>query len=86
MNKTDMREWISSLEEIIDNKLTKWRKIPKVENGEAVQFAWQWDQTRIAMIVFWEDHKEIVLLLYTSPRTDHSYRCKSRRAFLHDLH
>lgn len=69
-----MREWLCSLEQIIDNKLKKWRKIPKVENGESVQFAWQWDQTRIGMNIFWEDHKELVSLSYTSPRIDHDYR------------
>jgi len=74
MDKIDMRDWIASLEEIIDNKLKKWRKSPKVENGEAVQFAWQWEQTRISMNVFWEDHKETVNLSYTSPRADHFFR------------
>lgn len=69
-----MREWVCSLEEVIDNKLTKWRKIPKVENGESVQLAWQWEQTRIFMNVFWEDDKECMHLEYSSPRTDHSYR------------
>lgn len=74
MDKIDMREWVASLEEIIDNKLNKWRKIPKVENGEAVQLAWQWEQTRLSMNIFWEDHKEGVNVEYTSPRTDHSFR------------
>lgn len=74
MDKIGMREWVASLEEIIDNKLKKWRKVPKVENGESVQLAWQWEQTRLSLNVFWEDHKEGVNLSYTSPRTDHSYR------------
>lgn len=74
MDKFGMREWVASLEEVVDNKLKKWRKIPKVENGESVQLAWQWEQTRISMNVFWEDHKETVNLFYTSPRIDHSYR------------
>lgn len=74
MNKIDMREWVCSLEEVVDNKLKKWRKIPRVENGEAVQLAWQWEQTRLSMNVFWEDHQETLCLEYTSPRTDHSYR------------
>lgn len=74
MNKVDMREWIASLEEVIDNKMKKWRKIPKVENGESVQLAWQWEQTRISMNIFWEEKKEIVHMSYTSPRTDHDYR------------
>lgn len=74
MQKFDMREWVCSLEEIIDNKLNKWRKVPKVENGESVQLAWQWEQARFSLNVFWEDHKETICLEYTSPRTDHSYR------------
>lgn len=77
MDKIGMRDWVSSIEEIIDNKLNKWRKIPKVENGEAVQLAWQWEQTRISMNIFWQDHKENVNLSYTSPRTDHSFRWHS---------
>lgn len=74
MHKVDMREWVASLEEVIDNKLKKWRKIPKVENGEAVQLAWQWEQTRISIDIFWEDKKETVNFSYTSPRTDHFHR------------
>src|SRR5580693_113568 len=73
MDKIDMRDWIVSLETVADNKLVKWRKIPKVENGEAVQLAWQWDQTRIALNVFWEDGKELVNMQYTSPRISHTY-------------
>lgn len=74
MDKIDMRDWIAQIEAVIDVKLKKWRKILKVENGEAVQMAWQWEQTRISMNVFWENKKELVIFNYTSPRTDHDYR------------
>lgn len=74
MDKIDMRDWVASLEEVCDNKLKKWRKIPKVENGEAVQLAWQWEQTRMSMNIFWENKKELVVLAYASPRIDHDYR------------
>lgn len=73
MDKIGMREWVASLEEVIDHKLQKWRKIPKVENGESVQLAWQWDQTRVTLNIFWEDQKETVNLQYTSPRVGHTY-------------
>lgn len=73
MNKIDMRDWVASLEEVIDNKLKKWRKIPKVENGESLQLAWQWEQTRMSISIFWEDHQETINFSYTSPRIDHSY-------------
>lgn len=69
-----MRDWVTSIEEVIDNKLKKWRKVPKVENGEAVQLAWQWEQVRLSINIFWEDQKEMVVLSYCSPRTDHTYR------------
>ncbi len=45
-----------------------------MENGESVQLAWQWEQTRISMNIFWEEKKETVHLSCTSPRTDHDYR------------
>lgn len=69
-----MREWVATLEEMIDLKLKKWRKIPKVENGEAVQLAWQWEQTRLSLNLFWEDGKEIAILGYSSPRIDHMFK------------
>lgn len=74
MKKIDMRDWISSVEERCDTKLAKWRKIPKVENGESIQLSWQWEQTRMSLVVFWEDSKEAVHFTYTSPRIDHLYR------------
>lgn len=77
MQKINMREWVALLEEMIDNKLKKWRKIPKVENGEAIQLAWQWEQTRMGMNIFWEDHQEQVVFFYMSPRADHFYRWSS---------
>ena len=74
MDKIDMREWVCSLEEIVNNKLKKWRKTPKVENGESVQLAWQWEQTRMTINIFWENDKETVNLEFSSPRIDHSYQ------------
>lgn len=74
MHKVDMREWVASLEEIVDNKLKKWRKVPKVENGVSVQLAWQWEQTRMSMNIFWHDKKELVTFSYASPPVDHDYR------------
>lgn len=73
MNKIEMREWVASLEQVVDNKLRKWRKDSKIENGEAVQLRWQWEQTHVHLDVFWEDKKESVHMLYLSPRVSHSY-------------
>lgn len=73
MEKHDMREWVASLEEMIDNKLKKWRKENKIENGEAVHLRWQWEQTHMQIDVFWEDSKETLTLEYMSPRSSHSY-------------
>ena len=73
MDKADMREWICSLETVIDNKLKKWRKGLKVENGEAVQLHWQWEQTHLQINIFWEHSKETVKLKYASPRGDFGF-------------
>lgn len=69
-----MRDWVASLEGVIDGKLNKWHKIPKMENGEAVQIGWKWNQTLLSINIFWEQNKETVVLSYTSPRIDHDYR------------
>lgn len=74
MEKYDMREWVSALEAVVDNKLKKWKKENKVENGESVQLRWQFEQTHMHLDIFWEDHKESVIFHYLSPRIDHSYR------------
>ncbi len=74
MNKIDMREWVSAVEGLLDHKLTKWKKETHIENGEAVQMRWQYEQTHIELDVFWEDAKEMVILKYSSPRISHEYR------------
>lgn len=74
MDKISMRDWVASLEEVIDNKLKKWRKENKIENGESVQLRWQFEQTHIHLDIFWEDKKESVNFKYMSPRIDHSYQ------------
>lgn len=68
-----MRDWVSSLEDVLDNKLRKWIKEPKIENGEAVHLRWQFEQTHIRIDIFWEDHKETVTMKCTSPRASHDY-------------
>lgn len=73
MNKIEMREWVAALEGFLDNKLKKWRKGSRIENGEAVQLHWQYEQTHFHLDIFWEDKKETVRLRYISPRVEHSY-------------
>lgn len=73
MEKFDMRGWVSALEEICDNKLRKWRKENKIENGESVHLQWQYEQTHFRIDIFWEDKKESVRLKYLSPRITHEY-------------
>lgn len=68
-----MREWVASLEEILDNKLRKWRKISHIENGEDVQLTWQWEQSHVHIDVFWQDEKESVHIRLTTPRSSHEY-------------
>ncbi len=73
MDKISMREWVCSLEEVIDNKLRKWKKEPKMENGEVVELRWTYELTHVHLEIFWEDKKETVKLQYLSPRGDHNY-------------
>jgi hypothetical protein len=68
-----MREWVSSLESIVDNKLRKWKKESRIENGECVQVEWQFEQTHIIMDIFWLDSEETVKLHYFGPRAHHSF-------------
>ena len=73
MNKIDMREWTSALEEMIDNKLSKWIKRNPIQNGESILLGWQFEQTCMSLFVFWEDGKESVNLQCIGPRVSHSY-------------
>lgn len=73
MEKHEMREWVASLEEVIDNKLKKWKRESRIENGEAVQVEWQYEQTHILLDIFWQDGSESVHLHYFSPRAYHNF-------------
>lgn len=68
MDKVTMRDWLASLEAMVDKKLVKWDKHRKWENGENVHFLWQWEQVLIKLDVFWEDGKETVRLRFIGPR------------------
>ena len=71
MKKQEMREWVSALGDVIDHKLSKWKKDNPIENGEAVRLSWQFGQVTIEMYVFWEDQKEEVKLQCNGPRFHH---------------
>lgn len=73
MEKGAMREWVSALERMVNNKLKKWDKQRKWENGEAIHLMWQWEQTIIKLDIFWEDKKETIRLKYISPREDQDF-------------
>jgi len=73
VTKIAMREWVCSLEEMLTNKLKKWDRQRKWENGEAVHLLWQWEQTLIKLDIFWEDGKESVRLRYINPRGGHDF-------------
>ncbi len=68
-----MRDWIASLEEACDAKLKKWKKEGKIENGEAIQMRWQFEQSHIILDIFWEDRKETIHFQYISPRASHRF-------------
>jgi hypothetical protein len=73
MDKAGSRKWIIALEEMLNNKLKKWDKHRKWENGEVVHILWQWEHSLIKLDIFWEDRKETVRLKLVSPRTDHDF-------------
>src|SRR4051812_2808275 len=73
MDKIGMRDWIANLELVIDNKLRKWKKESRIENGEAVQIEWQFNLTHIILDIFWEDAKERVHMSYHHPRASLRY-------------
>lgn len=73
MDKFKFKEWSDSLEVSLDRKLLKWVKGPKIENGEAVHFGWQFEQTHIFLDIFWQDHQESVHFTYVNPRTTQRY-------------
>lgn len=73
MDKIAMRGWVASLEEVIDNKLSKWVKHPKMENGEVVLLFWQFELTLMFLYIFWQDQKETVKFKYVSSRINHEH-------------
>lgn len=73
MDKISMREWVSSLEELIDNQFKTWKKESRIENGEAVQIEWQFEQAHIVIDVFWRDGQELVILNLFAPRIKHTF-------------
>lgn len=73
MKKYDIREWIALLEAAVDKKLEKWKKEQKIENGEAVQLRWQFEQSHIMIDVFGDDNKEAIHFQYSSPRVSHRF-------------
>lgn len=68
MEKFSFKEWATVLGAAIDKKLAKWLKGPRIENGEAFHFGWQFEQTHMFLDIFWEDGKEAVHFTYVGPR------------------
>jgi len=68
MDKLSMRVYLSDLETRIDTMLKKWKKESRIENGEAVQVEWQFEQAHVIIDVFWEDLGERIILHCFSPR------------------
>lgn len=69
MDRHGFKEWVVTLEAAIDKRLAKWLKGNTIENGEAVHFGWQFEQTHMLLDIFWEDGKEAVHFTYINPRT-----------------
>ena len=73
MTKIEMREWVASLEEMIDNKLKKWKKHNVVQDGQAVNLQWQFEETMMMVNVLWTDKTEAVVLHCVGPMVCHRY-------------
>jgi hypothetical protein len=73
MEKHQAREWVASLEGLLDHKLKKWLKENPCSNGEVIQLRWTFEQTHIHLDIFWEDQKETISLHYLSPRGNHDF-------------
>lgn len=73
MDKYSMRDWVSMLESTLDQKLKKWKKENRNENGEVVQLWWTFEQTHIKIDIFWNNNNESVRLHYLSPRGNHDF-------------
>lgn len=68
-----MRDWIANVEKYVDEKLKKWEKGNKIENGEAVHLRWQFEQTHIIIDIFWPNNKERVHFQYIGPRVSNRW-------------
>ncbi len=74
MDKVTMRDWVCSLEAMVDKKLAKWDKHKKWENGKLpIHLMWQWEPTIIKLDIFWKDGKEVIRLKFFSPMEDHDF-------------
>ena len=67
MDKQTMREYVAAAETRIDDRLNKWKKISRIENGDVVQIEWQFEQSRIMLNIFWYDADEHVSITCSSP-------------------
>lgn len=68
MDKIGMRDWVCNVEKFVDEKLKKWQKQNNIENGEALQMGWRFEQHYIVINVFWNDKKEHVHFQFIGPR------------------
>ena len=73
MTKVEMREWVATLEEMIDNKLQKWKKNNVVQDGHDVNLQWQFEQTLMMINILWTDRTEAVVLHCIGPSVCHRY-------------
>jgi hypothetical protein len=74
MDKQTMREYVAELETRIDRSLSKWKKESKIENGEAIQVEWQFEQAHIILELFYLDGHEAVHLECRAPRVQSHYQ------------
>ena len=68
-----MREWVANVEKLVDDKLQKWKKDSRIENGEAVHLRWQFEQSHIIIDIFWKNHKEHVHFQFIGPRVSNRW-------------
>lgn len=84
MEKLAMREKIAELETRADTSLWKWKKSSRIENGEVVQIAWQFEQAHVILDMFWHDDDEHVNLECRTPRMHSMHEWKGFSESVYD--
>lgn len=71
-----MREFVAKLENSIEKMLRKWKMASRIEDGPVVQLEYQFEQSHIALDIFWHDAEERLNIECRSPRMNRKDQLK----------